>query len=103
MSKAGTVEGSVFQDRNGNWWLHRSDRAEDQPLTELEVRSFIQGIIEHATIADMVDDIAAKLKAAGIPLPDHVRETVIRNTHKAARKHGITKTGSLPDFTKLIG
>jgi hypothetical protein len=100
MSKPIPIEASVYQDKDGAFWLRRSDR---EPLTELEVHQFVRGCIEHQQIADVLDQLSARLAAIGVEVPDHVREQVIRKTHKTAREQGITKTGSMPDFTKYIG
>jgi hypothetical protein len=95
-------ESSVYQDDNGNYFLHRSDHAQDEPLSELEVRRFIQAAVERIQIQNAVDDLAALLASMGVELPDEVRQQVIENAHKKAREANITRTGSLPDLTKYL-
>jgi hypothetical protein len=97
-----TMESWVYQDEHGNYFLLRSDRAEDEPISEFEVRRFVQAAVERIQIQNAVDDLAALLASMGVELPDEVRQQVINSTHKKAREGGITRTGSLPDLTKYL-
>jgi hypothetical protein len=95
-------ESSVYQDEHGNYFLRRSDRTEDEPLSELEVRRHLQAFVERMQIQNAVDDLAALLASMGVKLPDEVRQQVIENTHKKLREAGLTRTGSLPDLSKYL-
>jgi len=95
-------ESSVYRDDDGNYFLRRSDRSEDTPLSELEVRRHLQAFAERLQIQNAVDDLAALLESMGVELPNEVRQQIIENTHKKAREAGLTRTGELPDLTKYL-
>jgi hypothetical protein len=75
---------------------------DDEPISEFEVRRLIGGIIERAAIDEAVDELAKVLAKIGVELPPEVRQQVADRTHRAARKAGITKTGSAPKLDKLF-
>jgi hypothetical protein len=49
-------EASVYQDEHGNYFLRRSDRSKDEPLSELEVRRHLQAFVERMQIQNAVDE-----------------------------------------------
>jgi hypothetical protein len=60
-----TMESWVYQDKHGNYFLHRSDHAEDEPISEFEVRRFVQTAVERMQIQNAVDNLAALLAFMG--------------------------------------
>jgi hypothetical protein len=86
-------------ERDGKFFLARSDREELEPVDELEARRLLISLVERAQIDELVDKMCEVIGAA---LPEDARRKIAENTHRAARAAGLTKTGSLPNLDKFI-
>jgi hypothetical protein len=94
---------TIYQRSDGTFFLRRPHQTETEPLTELEVRRFLTGVIERSEIEDACQEVFALVKEhLGVDPPPDIKRQIIKRTHKKARQAGVTRTGSAPDLTKFV-
>jgi hypothetical protein len=97
----GDLASIIYQMPSGNYFLYRPNGDVIEPMTELEVRRLIIGVIERDRVEDTCKRLFAHLSALGCPLDDRTKQKIINNTHASARKAGLLRTGSPPDLKTL--
>jgi hypothetical protein len=95
---------TLYQTAHGEFFLRHCDDGTIEPVSELEVRRLLAACLDRKEIEDTVDKItdAIRTKAPGFHLPSALREEIIRNTHRNARKAGLLRTGALPNLGKFF-
>src|SRR5262249_37321532 len=81
-------------------WKPRRPGQPDEPLSALEARRLLVRLVQRVQIDQLIDQL---LQTTGLgELPPEIKQQIAANTHREARKQGLTKTDTV-DLSRLIG